>query len=220
MTPFAPLRNFPLFTGIGENQMEALFRCLKPIRRTYRKDEFVFVVGDRAATVGVVVSGGVRVLLEDADGQRTILTHVGPGAMFGEAFSCTGDETLPISVTVSDAADILLIDYRKVMTTCASSCDFHGRMLMNMLRILAENTIVLTRKIEHISKRTTREKLLSFLTTQAALHKEPVIEIPFNRQELADYLCVDRSALSREIGAMRREGILRYEGKRFELLRE
>ncbi|CAK7017842.1 MAG: hypothetical protein DELT_02313 [Desulfovibrio sp.] len=216
---FEPLRTSPLFMEINDENVHALLRCLKAVKRTFCKDELVYTPGSKVAAVGIVLSGGVRVLLEDFAGQRTILAHAGPGELFGESFSCIENDVLPISVAASHPSEIMLIDYRKLMTTCSSSCAFHTRMIMNMVRILAKSNILLTRKIEHISKRTTREKLLSFLSAQAVLAKSHEVEVPFNRQELADYLCVDRSALSRELGAMQADGLIRYDKQRFELLR-
>ena len=148
-----------------------------------------------------------------------ILAHVGRGGLFGEAFSCAGKGTLPVSVAASETTGIMLIDYRKIVTTCSSACVFHMQLIKNMMRILAEKNILLTQKMEHLAKRTTRDKLLSFLSAQALLAGSDTVDIPFNRQELADYLCVDRSALSRELGAMQAEGLLKYEKNRFELTR-
>lgn len=216
----AAVAQCPLFAGIDDNQLESLLGCLAATQRAYRKDEFIFLAGDKAVSVGVVVSGSVRVLQEDFWGRRMILAHIGPGGLFGEAFSCAEKDTLPVSVAAAEAAGIMLLDYRKIVTTCSSSCVFHTRLVMNMMRILAEKNILLTQKIEHLSKRTTRDKLLSFLSAQALLAGNDTLALPFNRQELADYLCVDRSALSRELGAMHDEGLLTYDKNKFTLLRE
>lgn len=215
---FEKVKRSPLFAGVDERQLESLLVCLKAVKRQYRKDEFVFAAGDKATSVGIVLSGGVRVLQEDFWGHRTILAHIEPGGLFGEAFSCAGKDVLPVSVAASDPCEILLIDYRRIVTTCSSTCAFHTRLVMNMMRILAEKNILLTQKIEHLSKRTTREKLLSFLSAQA-IFSGTTVDIPFNRQELADYLCVDRSALSRELGAMQAEGLIKYDKNSFELIR-
>ncbi|MDL2286865.1 Crp/Fnr family transcriptional regulator, partial [Desulfococcaceae bacterium OttesenSCG-928-F15] len=216
---FGNIKRSPLFAGIDESQMESLLDCLGAVKRRYAKDEFIFVAGDKAKSVGIVLSGSVRVLQEDFWGYRGILAHIEPGGLFGEAFSCAEKDTLPVSVIASEASEILLVDYRKIVTTCSSACIFHTLLVMNMMRILAEKNILLTRKIEHLSKRSTREKLLSFLSAQAVSAKSTTIHLPFNRQELADYLCVDRSALSRELGAMQAEGLIRYEKNSFELIR-
>lgn len=209
----------PLFAGIAPDQLESLLLCLAASTRLYRKDEFIFMAGDKPVSIGVVLSGGAWVLQEDFWGRRTILAHVGSGDLFGEAFSCAEKGALPISVAATEPAAIMLINYRKIITTCSTACLFHARLIMNMMRILAEKNIQLTKKIEHLSKRSTRDKLLSFLSAQAMQAGNDTVELPFNRQELADYLCVDRSALSRELGQMQAEGLLRYKKNRFELRR-
>lgn len=209
----------PLFAGLAEDQLKALLKCLGSVNCLFRKDEPVFLAGDQALYIGVVLSGGVRVLQEDFWGHRTILTHIGPSGLFGEAFSCAEKNTLPVSVVASEPTEIMLIDYRKIVTTCSSACDFHTGLIRNMMRVLAEKNILLTQKIEHLSKRSTREKLLSFLSSRARPAGSGRVEIPFNRQELADFLCVDRSALSRELGLMRSEGLIRFEKNQFELIR-
>ena len=199
--------------------MELLLDCLTAARRVYKKDEFIFRAEDKAVSVGIVVSGGVRVIQEDFWGNRMILAQIGPGGLFGEAFSCAGVNKLPVSVAASEKSEVMMVDYRKIVTACTSTCVFHTRLIRNMLRILAEKNIMLTRKMEHLSQRTIREKLLSFLSAQAVGAGSGVVEISFNRQELADYLCVDRSALSRELALMQNDGVLRYDKNRFQLLR-
>ncbi|MDL2273953.1 Crp/Fnr family transcriptional regulator [Oscillospiraceae bacterium OttesenSCG-928-G22] len=211
------IKKCPLFTGIAEEQLTSLFDCLTAKRHRYKKDEFIFRADDRAVFVGVVVSGGANIIQEDFWGNRTILAHVVPGELFGEAFSCAETEKLPVSVIATEASDIMLIDYRKIATVCSSSCVFHTRLIANMMRVLAGKNIMLTRKMEYVSKRTTREKILAFLSAQAVQAKRGDITIPFNRQELADYLCVERSALSRVLMQMKEDGILDYDKNRFTL---
>lgn len=210
----------PLFMGIKDTQIDTLLKCLSATQRLYKKDSFIFRADSKVSSVGIVLTGGVYVIQEDYWGNRTILAQFKPGGLFGEAFSCSKSDKLPVSVISSEKSEIMLIDYRKIITTCTSSCSFHTQLIKNMLHILAEKNIMLTRKMEFLSKRTTREKLLSFLSHQAMQTKSSIVEVPFNRQELADYLCVDRSALSRELSIMHHEGLLRYNKNRFELLRE
>lgn len=211
------LRKCPLFKGIESEQLEPLFQCLAAKQSIYKKDAFIFREAEPAIYVGIVVSGGANVIQEDFWGNRTILTHVEPGGLFGEAFSCAGTEYLPVSVIAAEKSEIMLIDYRKISSVCSAACNFHSRMIANMLWILANKNILLTRKMEHISKRTTRDKLLSFLSAQAVRAQSSEIVIPFNRQELADFLCVERSALSRELSGMKRDGLLEYDKNRFVL---
>ncbi len=207
-----------LFRDIREDQLEELYRCLSAVKRRYDKGQTVFLAGEKAALVGIVLSGGVHVVQEDFWGNRTILTHVEPGELFGEVFSCAQVERLPVSVVAAEASQVLLINYSEILRPQGVSCAFHAVLIRNMLQILAQKNLMLTRKMEHVSKRTTREKVLSYLSQQAAQSGGSRVEIPFDRQGLADYLSVDRSALSRELSQMQREGLLRYRRSRFELL--
>lgn len=212
------LNECPLFRDIEGEQLTLLLNCLAAKTQAYKRDAFIFRAEERAIYIGIVLSGAANVIQEDFWGNRTILSRAEPGELFGESFSCAEVQTLPVSVVATEASEIMLIDYRKVISTCPSSCDFHARLISNMLQILARKNVMLTRKMEHLSKRTTREKLLSFLSAQAFHAHSDEVLIPFNRQELADYLCVERSALSRELSAMKREGVLSYEKNRFKLL--
>lgn len=208
----------PLFADIQKEQLKSLLNCLSAIQNRYDKNVYIFRAEEPAQYVGIVLSGGVNIIQEDFWGNRTILTHIEPGGMFGEAFSCAETEKLPVSVITTEPSDILLIDFRKIITVCSSACQFHSQLISNMLRILASKNIMLTRKMEYISQRTIREKLLSFLSGQAVQEKSSEIMIPYNRQELADFLCVERSALSRELALMKKDGLLNYEKNRFVLL--
>ena len=208
----------PLFDGIGAEDFEAVMGCLAMTRRAYGDGDRVFREGERDAAVGIVLSGGVRVLHEDFWGRRTILAQHGEGELFAESLACAG-EPLPFDVTALGETEIMLGDYHKIFTPCSNTCAFHGRLALNMARLLAQKSVRLTMKLRHLSCRGTREKLLSFLSAQARQAGGDTVAIPFNRQELADYLGVDRSALSRELGAMRREGLLEFEKNRFRLLR-
>lgn len=210
-------RDCPLFEGIEPDQLAALLDCLSARTQSFKKGEFVFRRDEPARYVGIVLEGGVHVIQEDFWGNRTILDHIDPGELFGESLSCAELEQIPVSVVTTSPSKIMLIDYRRIITVCPSTCVFHARLIANMLSILASKNIMLTRKMEYISQRTTREKLLAFLSTQALRAKSREVVVPYNRQELADFLCVDRSALSRELSLMKKEGILDYDKNCFVL---
>ncbi|GHT78310.1 cyclic nucleotide-binding protein [Actinomycetota bacterium] len=215
------LQNCPLFLDIDKQDILPLLDCLKSVQKTHKKNSFVFRAGDKATTVGIVLKGNVHVMQEDFWGNRTILANIESGGVFAEAFSCSQTNTLPISVIAASAAEVLLLDYQRIITSCSSACAFHTKLIKNMLKILAGNNIRLTQKMEHITQRTTRQKLLSYLSEQAKLakaNKANSFYIPFDRQQLADYLSVDRSALSNELSKMRQDGLLLYHKNHFELL--
>lgn len=207
----------PLFKGIAEKELKELLKCLNAKETAYEKNEFIFRAGDKASSIGVIISGGVHVLKEDFWGNRTILAKLEEGDLFGEAFACREEEKLPVSVMAVEKSRILFVDYRRIINNCPNTCVFHASLIENMIRILAGKNVMLTQKMEHLSKRTTREKILSYLSAQAVRCGSNVFTIPFNRQELADFLCVERSAMSAELGKMRKEGLLSCEKNRFVL---
>lgn len=209
------LTSCALFKGISEQDIRTALDCLGGIRREYQKDELIFTAGQQAEGVGIVLSGSVYVIQEDFWGNRSILAHVTAGGLFGEAFACAQAEMLPISVLACEKTKILLVDYHRIVSVCSKSCSFHSRLIENMLQVLAAKNIFLTNRMEHLSRRTTREKLLSYLSGEAIRQGGAAIQAPFSRQELADYLAVDRSALSRELGRMEADGLLEYSRNAF-----
>lgn len=215
---FEILKKTPLFSGIAEGELGALLGCLGAKAAHYEKGRVVFMSGDRITRFGVVLTGQVQVYQEDYYGNRSILAHAGPGALFGEAFACAEIVALPVSVQAQAESMLLFIDCDRLSSPCANACGFHARLIHNLLGIMARKNIALTQKIEHTAKRTTREKLLAYLSAEAQRTKSSRFSIPFNRQELADYLAVDRSAMSAELGRMRDDGLLTFNKNQFELL--
>ena len=212
------LKKVNLFEGIEPSDIKPLLSCLSASVAGYAKRQMIFVEGDSVDKVGIVLSGQVQVIKEDFYGNRNIVAVLNEGALFGETFVCADVRTLPVSVYAVTDCEILFVDYRRLITTCSNTCSFHQRLIFNMLRILANKNIGLTQKIEYISKRTTREKLLAYLSAESKRAKSNSITIPVNRQELADYLSVDRSAMSAELGRLRDEGILNFNKNWFELI--
>ncbi len=207
-----------LFSGIEGPERESLMNCLQAVPRRYKKGEMVLSAGD-APSVGMITSGAVQVVAEDPMGNRTIIGRMEAGDLFGEAFACAGAEHLPFSVEAVADCDVMLIDVKRILVTCPTACPFHSRLIENLMAILARKNIMLGAKIRHLSRRSTRDKLLSYLTEQAREAGSRSFMIPFNRQELADYLCVDRSAMSSELSRLRAEGVLDYEKNEFCFLR-
>lgn len=207
----------PLFSGISAADLSGLSPCLSPTVRAFKRGEAIMSAGDPATAVGTVLSGSVQVVKEDLHGHRSILAVVGPGRQFGEAYVCAGVQKLPVSVIAAADTTVLMVDYRKIVTTCSSACVFHHQLIENMISILARNNIALAEKHEVLSKRTTRDKLVTYLEGQAAIAGSPTFTIPFSRQELADYLGVDRSALWREMSALEAEGVIEYHRNSFRI---
>ena len=212
------LRRSPLMEGLTGPEIEQILSCLAATVRTAGRGEVLFRVGDALNVMGLVLEGVVCLEKEDFWGNRSLLSRVEPGELFGEVYACRPGQPLHVNVVAGEAARILLLDAGRVLTTCSSACPFHARLIRNLLGVMAQRAYGLTRKLEHVACRTTRAKLLSYLSEQAERAGSSRFVIPFSRQELADYLGVDRSALSAELGKLRREGVLRCERSWFELL--
>lgn len=208
----------PLFDGISMEDLSGMLGCIGGHTVTVRKGETLFSEGDPATHVGMVLSGAVRMIREDYYGNRSIVAHIRPAELFCETYACAGVGELPISVVADEDSQVLLMDCRRITTTCCNACEFHNRIIFNLLRLVANKNIVFDQKMQVTSKRTTRDKLMTYLINEAKNQNTKSFTIPYDRQELADYLEVDRSGLSAEIGKLRREGILESEKNRFILL--
>ena len=217
---FEILSRCPLFSGISRQEMEPMLHCLGGRVRTLTKGDPVFLEGDPAEFVGVVLSGSVQVVRDDFYGNRSVLTAVAPGGLFDEAFACAGLPALPVSVIAQQDSKVLLLDREKILSGCSSGCAFHSRLIQNLLRGIAQKNLVLTQKIRCMSRKTTREKLMEYLLEQAKQRGQAEFVIPYDRQALADYLGVERSAMSAEIGKLKKQGILDTHGSRFRILKQ
>ena len=215
---FEILSQCPLFIGITKQEMSEMLGCLNGKIVEIAKGSPLFLEGAPARFVGVVLSGAVQIVRDDYFGNRSVLTVVFPGELFGEAFACAGLETMPVSAIAMQTSTVLLLDCRRVLTVCPHACPFHSQLVSNLLQEIAQKNLMLTRKIRHMSPKTTREKLMAFLLDQAKRQKSSEFVIPYDRQALADYLGVERSAMSAEIGKLKKEGMIDSKGPWFRVL--
>ena len=215
---FDILSQCPLFSGISREELKSMLSCLDGRITHIAKGSPVFLEGARAEFVGVVLSGKVQILRTDFYGNRSVLTVVSPGGLFAEAFACAEVETLPVSAVALESTSVLLLDCKRVLTSCPNACPFHSKLVRNLLRGIAQKNLILTQKIRCMSQKTTREKLMEFLLEQAKQHGSGEFVIPYDRQALADYLGVERSAMSAEISKLRKAGQIDCTGSRFRIL--
>ncbi|MEN6339934.1 MAG: Crp/Fnr family transcriptional regulator [Clostridiaceae bacterium] len=211
------LKKTSLFRGTSEEELPTLLDCLAPSTREYAKNELILRQGEDVSAVGLVLSGRAQIIEEDFWGNRSILADAWPGDLFAEAYAFLPGELLRVSVVAAEPTGVMLLDGKRMLEVCSSACRFHTRLVQNVLAESARKNLALTRKVSHMSKRSTREKLLSYLSGQSLTSGSDAFEIPFNRQQLADYLCVDRSAMSSELCKMRDEGLLVFDKSRFQL---
>lgn len=214
----AILQTCPLFAGVLPGEMEAMLSCLGARKVGVGKDQAVFREGDPASFVGVVLSGAVRILREDFYGNRSVVGQVEPGELFGETFSCAHVAALPVSAVAAQTSEVLLLDCRRILTSCSNACAFHSRLVGNLVQVLANKNLGLNQKLDIASRRTTRDKLMAYLLAQAKQQGSSQFTIPFDRQALADYLGVERSAMSAELGKLQKEGVLETRKSWFHLL--
>ena len=213
------LQKNSLFAGIEPNDIQKMCKCLAMREKTFAKDSFVFRAGDDVRFVYINLSGMVHIVDEDFLGNRSLIESIQPNTLFGEAYALTSAGKHLVSVVAAEDAAILEIDPGRLFESCPNGCECHMTLMRNTACILSEKIVRLTEKLGHIVKRTTREKILSYLSGCARLAQSDSFNIPYSRQQLADYLCVDRSALSHELGRMQREGVVQYRKNHFELLR-
>ena len=165
----------------------------------------------------ILLKGRARVIQENFWGHQEMIYHIREGELFGESYSCARTPVLPVSVVTEGPCEALFLNYQRMITFCSLACEFHTRFIHNMLRLVSEHNVKLENKLEHVCRKSTREKLLSYLSEQAISQWGRAFDIPHNRQELAEYLCVDRSAMSNELSKMRTEGILDFQKNHFVL---
>lgn len=216
MQEFLPiLQTSRLFSGVTEQELQSMLTCLSARTERFPKDCFLLRAGDRIDSIGLVLSGSVLVVQEDVWGNRNILSKAGPGQSFALAFACAPGAVLSVSVMAASPVTVLFLNVRRILTLCPSACAHHSRILRNLLGELAEKNLALGGKLSHMGQRSTRAKLLSYLSAEAQRLGAYEFEIPFSRQQLADYLGVERSGLSAELGKMQKEGLLAFRKSRF-----
>lgn len=212
------LQQCPLFASVQADQLLKMLHCLGAQIMAFDKKYTILAEGGPTKFIGIILSGSAQIQQVDYYGNRSILSKVGVGEAFAEAFACAEIDRLPVAVVANEPCEVMLINVEHILHTCENNCGFHQHLIFNMMQDLANKTILFHRKIEVVSKRTTREKLMTYLLLEAKKTEENTFTIPFDRQELADYLEVDRSGLSAEISKLRAEGILESRRREFTLL--
>lgn len=218
MKEFMPLLSAsPIFNGVEEAEIFSMLRCLDARESVFRRGEYILRAGEPAGDMGLLLTGSALVAQEDFWGNRNIMARVSPGQLFAETFACAPGAELTVSVVAEEGCRVLFLNVGRVLTTCPTACAHHSRVIRNLLAELAVKNLGLSEKMTHMARRSTREKLRSYLSAQARRQGSADFSIPFSRQQLADYLSVERSGLSAELGKMRDEGILDFYKNHFTL---
>ena len=214
---FPVIRSAPLFSGVSEAELTAMLSCLRAEKKDFPKEAFVLRAGDTADAIGLVLAGSVLIIQEDIWGNRNILSKAGPGQTFAAAFACAPGSRLNMSVRAETPVTAMFLNVTRILTLCPSACAHHSRIIRNLLGELAEKNLRFSEKLTHMGQRTTRAKLMSYFSAEAQRLGTYEFDIPFSRQQLADYLGVERSGLSLELGKLRSEGLLDFHKSHFAL---
>ena len=212
------LQNTQLFSGVGVEGIEAMLDCLQARLHTYKKGEYVLRQGEQINNIMVLANGKLHIQRDDHWGNRTIINIISPAEMFGEAFAAPDSGALLNDVLAVEDSVVFHFDVNRVITVCSSACRFHSMVVQNLFFAISEKNRRLVQKLGYMSERTTRRKLIAYLSDEAKRQNSNSFSIPFDRQQLADYLSVDRSAMSGELCRMRDEGLLKFDKNRFVLL--
>ena len=214
----AILKHTQLFSGVSDDEISSMLDCLQAKLLTYKKGDYVFRQGEHIENITVLLEGKLLIQRDDFWGNRSIVHVIEVGEMFGEAYVAPQSGALLNDVIADADSVVIFFDIRRVITVCPSACKFHARVVQNMFFAISEKNRKLIQKLGHISKRSIRAKLISYLSEESRRQNRSTFTIPFNRQQLADFLSVDRSAMSNELCKMREEGLLLFDKNRFTLL--
>ena len=214
---FSILRSSQLFSGISENELTSMLSCLGTRKEDFTKKAFVLRAGDTVGSIGIVLSGSVLIIQEDIWGNWNILSKAGPGQTFAAVYACAPGSRLNVSVIAETPVTVMFLNVKRILNVCPSACSHHSRVIRNLLSELAEKNLRFNEKLTHMGQRTTRAKIMSYLSAEAQRLGKYEFDIPFSRQQLADYLGVERSGLSLELGKMKKDGLLDYHKNHFVL---
>jgi len=211
---FDILKYAPLFSGIESDELEIVLKCIGAEIKTVAKNDIILLAGDRPQKIGVVVAGQLHVVRDDRDGNRSLITAITSGGIFAETLCYAGVLESPVTVMADTDATIVLFGFSRIVHSCSNACPFHSKLIKNMLGIIAGKNIMLQDRMEIISLKSVRAKVARYLESFVPAQGSS-ITIPLNREKLADYLCVERSALSHELSKMKRDGLIEYRKNNF-----
>lgn len=205
------LSDITLFAGIAEENLSSVLNCLGAAEKQYTKGEVIFAEGDVTEQLGIVLHGQVLIQYSDISGNTSILGSAKTGDTFGEAYACSDGEPMQISAVAAEKSEVLFLNVNRVLTTCPNSCHFHSMLIRNLLTVCSKKNLALSRRMLHTTPKTIRGRLISYFSQCVKEAKSSSFLLPYNRQQLADYLGVDRSAMCAELSKMQRDGIIRYD---------
>ena len=218
MKKYSPLlQSSPLFASMAPEQIASVLHCVGASVREFGSGEYILRAGSTTQAMGLLLSGAALAVQEDLWGERNIMGKILPPDTFAEPFAATPGAVLNVSIVASAPSAVLFLNISKLLTVCSETCPQHALLIRNLVSVLAWKNLRLNEKITHMSKRRTREKLLSYLSSQSLREGSTEFDIPFDRQQLADFLCIERSAMSAELSRLQKEGLIETERSHFRL---
>jgi len=214
---FDILKRVSLFRDIDENKLDVMLQCIGAEVKNVLKNELVLLAGDKVTHIGIVLSGEMHILSECFEGKRSLIATIMPGDIYAEALCCASIEESPVSVMAKTNSSVMILDFPHILGPCSNICGFHGKLIENMLRVVANKNLQLQSRMEIVCMKSVRSKVLRYLESFVSKQGSQNIIIPFNREELANFLCVERSALSHELARMKADGLIDYKKNHFHL---
>lgn len=206
-----------IFSGVSKEDIRSMLTCLSAEKKTFPRNSYIFHAGGQTECMYLLLSGSTMIVQEDLWGRRNIMAKLAPGEVFAESFAANPGTVLNISAMTESGCEVLLLNTNRILTLCPTACSHHTRLVRNLVSVLAAKNLMFNDKITHMSRRTTKEKLLSYLSAESIRRNSLSFDIPYDRQQLADYLCVERAAMSAELSKLQKEGFLSYKKNHFTL---
>lgn len=207
-----------IFYGIDEKDKSAMLNCIRAVKKKYLKNEIIFDSLKELTAVGYVEKGNVRLLKDDYEGNKLIIAEIKEGETFGEALICQDIQNSNMYAEATMNSEILFMDLSRVLSMCQNSCQFHKKLIENLVKNITSKNVMLQERIELLSKKTLRARILNFLYDMKKQQQSIIFEIPYSREQMSEFLGADRCALSRELSKMKDEKIIDYHKNSFKFL--
>ena len=213
------LEKSPLFQDISYEEYRSLLTCFQAVQKSFRSDDLIYDFSSpKNDAVGIVERGCAALIRIDEEGVATVMEELGPGGVFGRTLAFAGSSGDSLQVVCRTPCDVLFIDYPHILKRCENACNHHSVLVQNMLRLMSDKAQALSQRVDVLSRRSIREKLLCYFRQLSERAGSNTFTLPFSLSTLADYIATDRSAMMRELKRLREEGAVRSDGRQFTLL--
>ena len=219
------LGEYALFQGIDASNLEAMLNCVGARIEKHDKNSFVMLDTDDVICAGLILEGKVAIVKEDEHGHQSLIAYLTEGDVFGETSALSRERILAASYKTMTKCTIMYLSVSRVLNTCRNNCPFHRRLIINLFDCVTRKNAMLIRKIDILSRSTIRGKIMAYLQDALSIYNigkgtpdNRKIMIPLNKTEMAHFLSVNRSALARELSAMKQDGLIDFNGSLYTIL--